>query len=85
MSTLRRWLSEGPFTLDMSSGFFGFFAHAGVVSVLEEEQLFPARVSGSSAGALIGGTFGAVLVSFSLKEVKTSTYLPVAHLRNRME
>ncbi len=29
---LRQWLAEAPFTLAMSSGFFGFFAHAGVVS-----------------------------------------------------
>jgi hypothetical protein len=32
-------LSEAPFTLGLSSGFFGFFAHAGVVTVLEEEGL----------------------------------------------
>lgn len=59
MSTLREWLSARPFTLAMSSGFFGFFAHAGVMSVLEEEQLFPARVAGSSAGALVGGLWAA--------------------------
>ncbi len=59
MSTLREWLSAHPFTLAMSSGFFGFFAHAGVMSVLEEEHLFPARVSGSSAGALVGGLWAA--------------------------
>jgi NTE family protein len=59
MSTLREWLAERPFTLAMSSGFFGFFAHAGVISVLEEEQLHPARVSGSSAGALVGGLWAA--------------------------
>ena len=39
----------------MSSGFFGVFAHAGVVSVLEDEGLRPARMCGSSAGALVGG------------------------------
>jgi len=53
--TLRDWLREAPFTLGLSSGFFGFFAHAGVVLVLEEEGLRPARVVGSSAGALTGG------------------------------
>jgi NTE family protein len=58
-STLREWLAARPFTLAMSSGFFGFFAHAGVMSVLEEEQLLPARVSGSSAGALVGGLWAA--------------------------
>jgi NTE family protein len=59
MPTLREWLREAPFTLGLSSGFFGFFAHAGVVSVLEEEGLLPARVVGSSAGALTGGLWAA--------------------------
>lgn len=53
--TLRDWLREAPFALTMSSGFFGFFAHTGVLTVLEEEGLLPSRVSGSSAGALVGG------------------------------
>jgi hypothetical protein len=55
VATLRDWLRGGPFTLGLSSEFFGFFAHAGVVSVLEPEGLLPARVVGSSAGALTGG------------------------------
>ena len=53
--TLRQWLGERPFALTMSSGFFGFFAHAGLVSVLEDAGLLPARLSGSSAGALVAG------------------------------
>jgi NTE family protein len=59
VNTLRAWLAEAPFTLGLSSGFFGFFAHAGVVAVLEEEGLRPARIVGSSAGALVGGLWGA--------------------------
>jgi len=55
VATLRDWLSSAPFTLAMSSGFFGFFAHAGVMSVLEDEGLAPARACGSSAGALVTG------------------------------
>jgi NTE family protein len=57
--TLREWLSSAPFTLAMSSGFFGFFAHAGFLSALEDEGLTPARVCGSSAGALAGGLWAA--------------------------
>ncbi|HVU49070.1 MAG TPA: patatin-like phospholipase family protein [Polyangia bacterium] len=53
--TLRDWLSSAPFTLAMSSGFFGFFAHTGVMTVLEDEGLVPSRVCGSSAGALVTG------------------------------
>ena len=55
MTPLRQWLLKAPFTLAMSSGFFGFFAHAGVVPVLEEEGLAPARLCGSSAGGLVAG------------------------------
>jgi NTE family protein len=66
--TLRAWLSEGPFTLGLSSGFFGFFAHAGVVSVLEAEGLRPARIVGSSAGALVGGLWGAGVPAARLRE-----------------
>lgn len=68
MPSLRDWLSEAPFTLALSSGFFGFFAHAGVVAVLEEEGLLPARVCGSSAGALVGGLWGAGLPAGQLRE-----------------
>jgi NTE family protein len=53
--TLRAWLRQGPFTLVLSSGFFGFFAHAGLVTVLEDEGLLPDRLAGSSAGALVAG------------------------------
>jgi NTE family protein len=66
--TLREWLAEGPFTLGLSSGFFGFFAHAGVLAVLEEERLAPARVVGSSAGALSGGLWAAGVPAARLRE-----------------
>jgi NTE family protein len=53
--TLREWLRERPFALGLSSGFFGFFAHSGLLTVLEDEALLPARLAGSSAGALVAG------------------------------
>ena len=59
--TTADWLKEKPFSLSLSSGFFGFFAHCGFMSVLEERQLLPARISGSSAGALIAGLWAAGL------------------------
>jgi NTE family protein len=57
--TLGDWLSEEPFALGMSSGFFGFFAHCGMLAALEERGLAPVRVSGSSAGALVAGVWAA--------------------------
>ena len=68
MPTLRDWLAAAPFTLGLSSGFFGFFAHAGVVSVLEEEGFRPARIVGSSAGALVGALWGAGVPARRLRE-----------------
>ena len=59
VSTLRECLSERPFALAMSSGFFSFFAHTGVLSALIEAGCVPARVSGSSAGALVTGAWAA--------------------------
>src|SRR5512141_2525342 len=52
----------------MWSGFFGFFAYAGVLAVLEEEKLVPARVCGSSAGALVGGLWAAGLPARRIRE-----------------
>lgn len=53
--TLQQWISEGPFTLALSSSFFGFFAHCGVASAFYEKNALPAKITGSSAGALVGG------------------------------
>jgi NTE family protein len=63
--TLREWLRE-PYSLAMSSGFFGFFAHCGVLTVLEDEGLLPRRLSGSSAGALVTGAWASGLAAPAL-------------------
>jgi NTE family protein len=60
-ATLKEWLQEEDFSLSLSSGFFSFFAHLGMLSVLEDEQLIPKHISGSSAGALIGSLWAAGL------------------------
>lgn len=67
-SSLREWLEEAPFSLVMSSGFFGFFAHCGMLSVLEEEGLVPQGLAGSSAGALVAGCWAAGLSAESIRE-----------------
>lgn len=64
--TLREWLRQAPFTLVMSSGFFGFYAHAGVMRALEDVGLLPTRAAGSSAGALVTGAFCAGVSSSRL-------------------
>lgn len=64
--SLAEWLGEAPFALTMSSGFFSFYAHTGFLSVLEEQGLLPTRISGSSAGALVGGAWAAGLPAADL-------------------
>src|SRR5580698_7282192 len=54
---LADWLAQQPFALAMSSGFFSFFAHTGMLAALTARGLAPSSVSGSSAGALVGGAW----------------------------
>lgn len=58
-TTLAEHLAARPFALALSSGFFGFYAHTGMLLALEEAGLAPARLSGSSAGALVAGLWAA--------------------------
>ncbi len=62
------WLRREPFALTMSSGFFGFFAHAGVLRALERAELLPSAVSGSSAGALVTGLWAAGLGAEAIED-----------------
>lgn len=54
MPTLRDTLAERRFGLVLSAGYFGFFAHGGLLAALEAEGLRPAAWAGTSAGALVG-------------------------------
>ncbi len=62
------WLAEAPFTLTLSSGFFSFFAHGGLIAALQEAGLRPARITGSSAGALTGACWAAGLDARELRD-----------------
>jgi NTE family protein len=68
VTTLADHLRRQPFELILSSGFFGFFAHTGVVHALEEHGLRPALVGGSSAGALVAGLWGAGLPAAAIRD-----------------
>ena len=71
--TLAEWLREAPFSLAMSAGFFGFFAHAGVLTALEDAGLLPdaksGRVSGASAGALVTGAWASGVDAKALADI----------------
>lgn len=66
--SLAELLRGAPFELILSSGFFGFFAHTGVMAALEEAGLQPALLGGSSAGALVAGLWGAGLSAATIRE-----------------
>lgn len=67
--TLQAWLEENPFTLSLSSGFFGFFAHAGFVKALEERGLAPQKLTGASAGSIIAGAMAAGLSAREIEDL----------------
>lgn len=52
----------------MSSGFFGFYAHAGVIAAIEEAGLVPSLVGGSSAGALVTGLWAAGIPAAQIRD-----------------
>jgi NTE family protein len=56
---LADWLAERPFALAMSSGFFSFYAHTGMLAAITSAGFAPNAVTGSSAGALVGGAWSA--------------------------
>lgn len=62
------WLAAQPFALAMSSGFFSFFAHTGFLQSLTARGFAPRLVTGSSAGALVGGAWAAGLEPRALSE-----------------
>lgn len=65
---LREWLEQGPFTLVLSSGFFGFYAHTGMLEALLDAGYAPARVAGCCAGALVAGAWAAGVEPELLRE-----------------
>jgi NTE family protein len=60
------WLRREPFTLVLSAGFFGFFAHTGVLLGLEQAGLRARRVVGVSAGAIAGGLWASGIAASEL-------------------
>jgi NTE family protein len=64
----REALAREEFTLLLGAGFFGFFAHTGLLLALEEAGLRPRRVVGVSAGALAGGLWASGLPAAELAE-----------------
>lgn len=64
-------LQTKPFTLALSSGFFGFFAHTGFIKALEEKNIQPSMIVGSSAGALVAACKASGLTAVEMTEAFT--------------
>lgn len=63
------YLSQSPFSLSLSSGFFGFFAHLGFYTAFEARGLLPVALSGSSAGALVAAGVASGLNAVEMKDL----------------
>lgn len=67
--TLCAWLAEGPYNLALSSSFFGFYAHVGVAEAFAGAVPAPAKYTGSSAGALVGGALSSGLSPIETRDL----------------
>lgn len=72
---LRHWLDNKPFTLALSSGFFGFFAHTGFAKALEEKGYHAQGYAGASAGAIVAGALAGGMSAKELEKIMISIKL----------
>jgi NTE family protein len=70
--TLQNWLQQGPVTLALSSSFFGFYAHSGVAQALYETGFRPRKITGSSAGAIVGAALASGLEPQEVRDLMFS-------------
>lgn len=64
----------------LSSSFLGVYAHAGFLNALDQADFTPARIAGSSAGALAGAMFACGLRGDTLRDAATDPSLRSAFL-----
>ncbi len=69
MKTRAEFISEKTFSLSLSAGFFGYFAHLGFAEALDEMRLKPSVLSGSSAGALVAAGLASGRSAKELREI----------------
>jgi NTE family protein len=68
-SSLESWLAEGPYTLSLCSHFFGFYSHTAIVEQLYKTNSLPTKITGTSAGALVGGALASGLAPKEFKDL----------------
>lgn len=67
--TIKQWLQQGPFTLNLSAGFFGFYSHCGFLKAFWDQGLTPQKFAGASAGALVSSLVCAGLTPYQIEEI----------------
>ncbi len=60
-NNLKSWLDQGPFTVSLTSGFFGFFTHVGFVKALFDAGYEPQGYRGCSAGSIVSASLASGL------------------------
>ena len=68
-SSLESWLAEGPYTLSLCSHFFGFYSHTAIVEQLYKSNSRPTKITGTSAGSLVGGALASGLEPKDFKDI----------------
>jgi NTE family protein len=70
INTLIGLLRHKQFALSISPGFFRYYCYIGILHALEDmDCLHPTHISGSSAGALVGGFLAAGIPPSEMKDM----------------
>ena len=69
MAIIRLKEANSKIGVVFSSGFFGFFAHAGFLSALREKGIMPSGYSGASSGAIIAAMAASKMDDSEIKEI----------------
>jgi predicted acylesterase/phospholipase RssA len=69
MTSLAEQITGKRVGVALASGFFGFYHQTGVLKALEEVGIKPVRLTGTSAGALVGSMYAAGLSPDETSEV----------------
>lgn len=68
---LASWLEQGPFSLSLSAGYFGIYAHCGFTKALWELGARPEKIRGTSAGSLLGSLICAGYSPIEIEKIIT--------------
>jgi NTE family protein len=63
-----QWLQNKDVTLALSAGFFGFYSHAGFLAGLLDSGFRPAKLTGTSAGAIVAALYASGHSATELKQ-----------------